>query len=209
MVNLNSLLARSAELEKALVPFLNIQKVTQSDRLTTSRIMCGVAMEHAESVKILIASGNFTSALGLIRLQYEALLRAMWLCYAASDDTVSKLLREFTRETIGTSEKLPMPAEMLKGLEGKAPQGAMVSLIGFKENSWKPLSSYVHGGVHALHRHSTGYPTSLLADTLRASNALSTMAAMLAVILSGDRTIAGGMQELQVSFADCLPPLAT
>lgn len=46
--------------------------------------MCSVSFEHAESAKILLASGNFTSALGLVRLQYEALVRALWLRYAAS-----------------------------------------------------------------------------------------------------------------------------
>ena len=120
-----------------------------------------------------------------------------------------KLLHEFTREAVGNSEKLPMQAEMLKELEGKAPRDAMISLVGFKENSWKPLSSYVHGGVHALQRHSEGYPTGLLSDTLRASNALSTMAAMLAVILSGDGSFAGKMRKIQISFRDCLPPEKT
>jgi hypothetical protein len=208
MNNLNSLLARSAELEKALMPYIQIQDVPQSDRLTTSRMMCGVAFEHAESVKILIVSGNFTSALGLIRLQYEALLRALWFCYAASDEAISKILRDFTRDNFGKSEKLPMPAEMLTSLEGKAPQGAMISLYGFKENSWKPLSSYVHGGAHALHRHSMGYPPTLLADTLRASNALSMMTAMLAQVLSGKGSIMGSLRGIQATFADCLPQLA-
>src|SRR5690606_468091 len=111
-----------------------------------------------ESAKILIATGNFTSALALVRLQYEALVRGMWLLYAASDSVASKLMNEFSRESVGNSEKLPMQAEMLKSLEGKAPKEALISLLSFKEHSWKPLSSYVHGGVHALHRHSKGYP---------------------------------------------------
>jgi len=55
--------------------------------------MCSVAFEHAESVKVLIASGNFTSALGLVRLQYEALVRAMWLLYSASDIAVSRNIK--------------------------------------------------------------------------------------------------------------------
>ena len=41
-------------------------------RHVLSRIMCGIAFEHAESIKILIASENFTSALGLFQLQYES-----------------------------------------------------------------------------------------------------------------------------------------
>lgn len=206
---LNTLLARSAELEVVLLPYLEISLRHKSERIEASRIMCGVAFEHAESVKMLIATGNFTSALGLIRLQYEALVRAMWLFYTAPENVVSKLLNEFTRAAVGNSEKLAMQAEMLKGLEEKAPSDAMISLVGFKENSWKPLSSYVHGGIHALQRHSKGYPVVLLVDTLKASNALSTMAAMHSIILSFDPSFAGQMRTIQISFRDCLPPEKT
>lgn len=202
---LNTLLARSAELERALTPYLEIPLLQKSDRIEASRIMCGVAFEHAESVKILTATGNFTSALGLIRLQYEALVRALWIFYAAPENIGSKLLNEFTQAAVGNSEKLPMQAEMLKGLEGKAPSDAMISIVGFKENSWKPLSSYIHGGIHALQRHSKGYPVALLIDTLKASNALSTMAAMHSIMLSFDPSFAGKMRAIQISFRDCLP----
>ncbi|WP_412034982.1 DUF6988 family protein, partial [Vibrio sp. 1403] len=47
--------------------------------------MCSVSLEHAESLKILLATRNFTSALGLLRLQFESLVRGMWVLYAASD----------------------------------------------------------------------------------------------------------------------------
>ena len=64
-----------------------------------SKVMCSIAFEHAESAKILISAGNLTSATGLVRLQYEALVRAMWLLYAASDTAVSKLTSDLTQET--------------------------------------------------------------------------------------------------------------
>ena len=57
-------------------------------------------LEHAESVKKLISTGNLTSATGLVRLQYEALVRAMWLIYASSDVTVDKLMAELTNESV-------------------------------------------------------------------------------------------------------------
>ncbi len=196
---------RSAELDVALTPFLELPIATDSDRLRAVRGMCGVAFEHAESTKMLIATGNFTSALGLVRLQYEALLRAIWLLYAAPESAVSKLMGEFTREAVGNSEKLPMQAEMIKALEGKAPKAAMISLSNFKEHQWKPLSSYVHGGIHALTRHSKGYPVILLAQVVRVSNGLSTMTAMLLLIISNDQTRVGQLSAIQSAFADCLP----
>lgn len=198
---------RSAELETTLIKFFGLPTFNSSDRLIVSRTMCGVAFEHAESVKMLIASGNFTSALGLVRLQYEALVRGMWLLYAASDDAVAKLMNEFSRESVGNSEKLPMPAKMLESLEGKAPEAAMISLLDFKEHQWKPLSSYVYGGIHAVHRHSKGYPVMLLQQVLKTSNGLSTMVAMLLVILSGDTSQQGKIRAIQIEYFDFLPEL--
>jgi hypothetical protein len=81
---LDELLMRSAELEQELVEIFSSPPANSTDRLAASRIMCGVAFEHAESAKILIAAGNFTSALGIVRLQYEALLRAFWLLFCAT-----------------------------------------------------------------------------------------------------------------------------
>lgn len=202
---INQLLGRSAELASVLDTFLALEPYDGSPRTVSSRIMCSVAFEHAESARMLIVSGNFTSAVGLFRLQYEALVRAMWLLYSAADNAVSKLMGELTHDGAIRAEKLPMLAEMLNKLEDKAPAEAVAMLREFKEYSWKPLSSYVHGGMHAMHRHSKGYPQVLLEQALKASNGVSTMVSMLLVILSGDRTQLGKLPKVQVEFSDCLP----
>ena len=142
--SLNEQLSQSAKLESKLVEFLSLQAFTTEKRIKGSRILCSVVYEHSESVKILISTGNLTSATGLVRLQYEALVRAMWLLYAASDITVDKLMAELTNETAQKANKLPMLSEMLTKLEGKAPEVAMDALNEFKQYSWKALSSYVH-----------------------------------------------------------------
>jgi hypothetical protein len=187
--------------------FLDLSLYDDSARIVGSRILCGVAMEHAESTIILINTGHFTSATGLLRLQYEALVRAMWLLYAASDEVAKKVAKGLSLDSVKKSERIPMLSEMLSKLEGKAPSEAVGMLLEFKEYSWKPLSSYVHGGAHAIDRHSNGYPSSLLEQVLKASNAVSTMVAMLLVILSGDLEQRGKITKLQMDFSDCLPEL--
>lgn len=129
----------------------------------------------------------------------------MWLLYAASDEAVSKLMSELTAESAQKANSIPMHKEMLERLEGKAPPEAMGMLHEFKEYSWKPLSSFVHGGIHAISRHSKGYPRPLLVQLLKASNGVSAMAAMLLVILSGDPRQQGKLPAIQRAFADCLP----
>lgn len=202
---INTLLSRSAELEGRLIEFLRLPPFDQSERITTSKVMCSIAFEHAESAKILIASGSLTSATGLVRLQFEAMVRAMWLLYAASDLAVSMLSCELTRESAHKANQMPMLTEMLQKLDGKAPQEALDMLLEFKEYSWRPLSSFVHGGIHAIHRHSKGYPVELLSQMLKISNGVSVMAGMLLVILHGGGQQMGKIPKIQQDFADCLP----
>lgn len=201
------LLHRSDELSAELAAFLALPPNNNSARITSSRILCGVSFEHAESVRVLISAGNFTSSLGVLRMQYEALVKAVWALYAASDNTISKLQSDLSAETAKLADKVPPLNEILAELEGKAPPQAIGPLFEFKEYSWKPLSSYIHGGIHAITRHGKGYPTELLSQALRSSNGLQVMAGMMLVILSGDSRQQGMIPSIQQRFADCCPNL--
>lgn len=204
-MDLNKTLMESARLDERLQEFLLPANQPVPERERCSAILCGVALEHAESVKILLAAGNFTSATGLLRLQYEGLVRAMWIFYAASDLIVGKMMSDLTTESARVANNLPMMSEMLDSLIGKAPKEATDMLLEFKEYSWKPLSSFVHGGIHAVDRHGKGYPLPLLIQTLKASNGVSIMAAMLLIILSGSPAHLGKIPSIQVESKGCLP----
>jgi hypothetical protein len=202
------LLKRSSELAVVLEEFIHLPPYSISVRIVSSHTLCGVSFEHAESVRILTGSGNFTSSLGVLRMQYEALVKAFWTLYAASDEAVDKLQVELTYSSAKSADKVPTLAEMLAALSGKAPPQAIYPLLEFKDYSWKPLSSYIHGGIHATQRHRTGYPETLLCQATMSSNGLLIMAAMMLVILSGDSRQTGKIRTLQERFADCLPSLS-
>jgi hypothetical protein len=201
------LLHRSDELSNALTVFLDLPQYDNSAKITSSRTLCGVSFEHAESVRDLISTGNFTSSLGVLRMQYEALVKAVWALYAASDNMISKLQSDLNAETEKWADKIPPLNELLVQLEGKAPPQAISPLLEFKEYSWKPLSSYIHGGIHAINRHGKGYPSALLTQAVRSSNGLQVMCGMMLVILSGDRGQQGKISNIQQKFADCYPNL--
>ena len=99
-----------------------------------------------------------------------------------------------------------MVGEMLEKLESTAPQDAVGMLNEFREHQWKPLSSFVHGGLHAIHRHDTGYPVVLLLQVVKSSNGLLIMAAMMLVILHGGKDQRGKIPAIEKEFDDCLPP---
>ena len=204
--SLNRLLMRSVELERDLTDLLRFDDLGISPRWSTSRVVCAIAFEHAESVKTLANAGNFTSSVGLLRLQYEALVRALWLYYAAPDSAVEKLAAELTHEAAQRASNLPMAVEMLEQLrQAQAPPAAVEPLFEFREYSWKALNSFIHGGLHAIRRHDRGYPVALLLNLIRQSNRLSLMAGQLLVILHGGRTLAGRIPQLHLKFLDCLP----
>lgn len=112
--------------------------------------MCGVSLERAESLKILLVSGNFTSEVSLLRLQYESVVRSIWAFYAATDIQVEKLTADLTDQAAKRADRMPLLAEMLKQLSSSAPIETTAPLEEFRKYSWKPLSSYVHGGIHAI-----------------------------------------------------------
>lgn len=207
MTDIVDLLHRSDELSAELAAFLDLPTYDNSARISSSRTLCGVSFEHAESVRVLISTGNFTSSLGVLRMQYESLVKAVWSLYAASDNTISKLQCDLNAETAKWADKVPLLNEILVELEGKAPPQAIGPLLEFKEYSWKPLSSYIHGGIHAITRHGKGYPTELLSEAVRSSNGLQVMAGMMLVILSGDSRQQGKIPGIQQRFADCCPNL--
>ncbi len=155
---------------------------------------------------MLITTGNFTSATAMVRMQYEALVKAIWLLYAASDVAVSKLMVELNSESAHRAGQMPMLSEMLSKLEGKAPEETVNMLNEFKQYSWATLSSYVHGGIHAINRHSKGYPQPLLEQLLRASNGVSLITGMMLVTLSGSPAQQGKIRSIQRNYQDCLPP---
>ncbi len=201
---MDRLLQRSAEYDKLVNDILLLPPYDRLPRSNLSRTMCSVSLEHAESTKMLLAAGNFTSALGLLRLQYEALVRAIWVYYAASDGLVEKLSADLTAESARKANKLPMLSEMLQKMEGKAPKNALDPLLEFKEYSWKPLSSYVHGGIHAINRHSKGYPVALIKQILVGSNSVNGMTGYFLAILTGNAEIAKEFRKSFWQYKDCL-----
>jgi len=205
-MDMNQLLARSAELEARIAAFLGLPLFDDSSRLRAVRSVASLGFEHAQSLKYLTAAGLCTSAAALLRVQYESLVRAIWTHHCATDHDVELILAELTRETAKQASKIPMLSKMLDEIEAKAPHVPVASLREFKHYSWKPLSSYVHGGIHAVSRHGRGFPVELALMQIRHSNGLLGLAGNLLLIIAGIPAEAGVMTGIYKEFADCLPP---
>lgn len=210
-VALEAMLHRSDELHEKVLHLLEGAGFLTTSRGEAAFGMCSVALEHATSIRALMAIGLPISAVSLMRLQFEALARAMWLLYAAGDAAIEKLIAPLTLEAEQAANGLPSVNDMIKqigGCVGKSvPAAAHQMLVQFKEVSWRSLNSFVHGGIHPLRRSADGFPVSLLLQVLRSSNGLFTMTGMVLAILSGDGRITRPVGRIQSEFKDCLPDL--
>ncbi len=201
--NINKLLKRSAEYEEFTMQMLLKKNYDSSERIRLSKVMCSVSIEHAESLKILITTGNFTSAVGMLRSQYESYVRAVWLFYSSSDIQLGCLGAQLDEQNAFRNEKLPMLSQMIDELALSAPKNALDPIVEFKEQQWKPLNSYLHGGLHAIHRHSRGYPVELLKQVLKSSNGVNGMLAMFTAVLSGNQDNVKAVSSSFNDFSDC------
>lgn len=201
--HLNNLLKRSAEYEDFTMQMLNKRSYDNSERIHLSKVMCSVSLEHAESLKILIVSGNFTSAVGMLRSQYESFVRGVWVFYSASEKQLERLCSQLNVQNANIAEKLPMLSKMIEDLALSSPINAFNPIVEFKEHQWKPLNSYVHGGLHAIDRHSRGYPIELLKQVLKSSNGVNGLLAMFTAVLSGDRDNVKAVSSSFIDFSDC------
>ena len=179
-----------------------------SKRITSSWIMCMVAVEHASSLRQLVMCINYTSAICIMRAQFEALTRAIWLFYAASDEKVENTFSTLSELSQNADQK-PNNADMIKAVDGKAPAQAVLMLKEFRDVQWSALNSFLHGGIHALQRHGSGYPVQLVEQIIKSSNGLLTMTAMMAAILTGNETITKDIVRIQHRHKECLPVLLT
>jgi hypothetical protein len=204
---LTSLLQRSDTLEKTLDVLLDgfTHQDNAKNRVTVS--MCAIAFEHGQSLKMLIAERRPTSAVGLLRMQYECLLRAAWLLHAASEDQVSTLETALSPDSERATKNMPHIAQMLSDLSERGPRGAARLLIRFRDRLWSGLNSFVHGGIHAVRRKAHGYPEPMLCDLVKSSNALSMLSLVVLAELSGDAELASYVGRLNKEFCDCVPAM--
>lgn len=207
--DLLQMLGRSQGLEDRIFEILGDDSFDGAPRSQAAVALCLVSLEHGQAVQALMSLALAVSAVGLVRLQFEALTRAMWLLYAAPDSAVDKMLAPLSKESEQAAKNLPGASDMIDDLvkKGRAPAVAHQMLSHFKEVSWPALNSFVHGGVHALSRSADGFPTVLALQLLRNSNGLTTMTGMTLAVLTGDQLCASAMSRIQREFADCLPQL--
>jgi hypothetical protein len=166
-----------------------------------------LSLEHGMALRMCYAAGFPQSASALIRLQFEALVRGVWLRYVAPDEVLDTAETGLSVDSDAAAKKWPMAPVMLQALITGAPPGLVVPLRQFQAVAWQPLNSFVHAGIHPLERQTQGFPVVLAQQNLRSSNGLVHLAYRLIADLSGSAEAMAHLTGLWADYQDCLPPV--
>jgi hypothetical protein len=201
---LNLMLALSEALDADVVALLKQSWGVSSQRTVICLALCKAAVEHAISQRILIAAGLHATALGLIRLQFEAVLRAAWVLQGAKDDWLARFSMPVPEGDLSEPQMGPPIPAMLDAIQLFAP-GAAREFRRLNE-TMKVMHSFVHGGAHLVVHALRGYSPEKLVGVLQNRNLLSSMLTNVIVIASQQPQLRGSVRQLADTHSGCMPP---
>jgi hypothetical protein len=204
---LAAILRRSVEFYDALHVTLADAKIDDSAHTWLTVSTSQVAIEHGISICMLVEAGHLTSGHALFRTQFEATVRALWLCFAATDEWLDRYMTAVETNPAKDPNCSPGMDEMLKGIAQNAPPVIAPQLMELKQGIWGHLNSFVHTGVHPAALRLTGYSLETALDAIRNANGLSSQGAMVIATVTDDEPLASRIRDLQFAHLDCLPTI--
>ena len=151
-----------------------------TDRRTLIPVLLGnLAVDHFSSVILLMRHGCYGSALALVRVIYEAMMRAYWIYYCAEARDLDSIGTKDSYEFPSMQDMADLVDQNYFSRSGLSPFAAI------KQNVWKSLNSFTHSGLRQLRRQvdedgiRPSYPDGELDDALRAAGAFALFAGWL------------------------------
>ena len=206
-MRLPTLLARSSALHAALTEAVGELEVNHGDSrasITMDALM--VAVQHGDALRVLLGMDLGVSGVSLLRLQYEAVIRAVWTMFVATPSDLAALSAPVTPGTTKVANSLGMAGQLLAAIEkSQAPADLKRSLREVRTSSWDVMNSYVHAALHPLRRHDSAQEHEMT-TALRMSNGLAVIACGLSVIAVRRSARQHDINVVCVSFPECMPP---
>ncbi|MDQ1094251.1 hypothetical protein QE400_003664 [Xanthomonas sacchari] len=164
-----------------------------------------IALEHGSAFQHLLSVDNPTSAMAIVRLQYEAVLRGSWAFYAAPDQWIDSFGSQPGSNSRKEPVEFPKVYKMLEELAASPAEPVLAqSLSSLKERAWDALNSYTHGGLRLMVRSLDGFEPELLAWMLRTTNSLCYIAAQLIAHVANDPARSNQLLTTRNAMSDCM-----
>jgi hypothetical protein len=197
----------SASMDEQLARLFERPRRAGNPRALVTIALCDVALEHGRAQRILIEAGCQTTAMAMVRLQFEAVVRAIWLHHGATEEWVERFCAPMEPGQLAEPALGPSVDAMLATISQTAPAFVGRMLVDLKAASWQPMNSYVHGGIRPVVQTLAGCTPPHLIGILRNANGLALMAGNVFVMACGDAELAGRIREVQLASMECLSPV--
>ena len=185
-MNTEAAVERGFALINWLAAELNGLPVEASLRNQLSAACLSIAQDHHAGVIVLLERGLFASAVALVRTQYEAYVRGVWLAHCASEGQLQRFAR---------GGKPPPIASQLASIEThEAYREGQLSSI--KLASWSAMCSFTHTGTLQVDRWLTAeaieqnYPAEDLVQTANFTGAIALLSGIAMAALAGREELA-------------------
>ncbi|MGY1426492.1 DUF6988 family protein [Lysobacter sp. A289] len=207
MQNLELVLQQSAALHSELDDLWENFLPPTSQRGSVVAGYCSIVREHVLSQQRLLSLGFDVTAMTLVRPSFESLVRAIWSLQGASEDWIRQFLTPPSPEADVRDETIKGPPvdSMLVTIERHHPLWVHQSLAALKDATWKPMHSYVHGGIRPVLQALLGCPERQKVAIVLNGNGFFIFATNVLQMTCGGPT--GKIGEMQRRFSQCLPPV--
>jgi hypothetical protein len=157
-------------------------------------VLLDLSLEHHIGIVQLVTCRMNGSAFALIRAQFEALVRGLWLHLCATAEQLQAFVDK---------DSLPLNfGQMIEAIEKHDSFGDKV-LSGIKTQVWKAMHGYTHGGMHQIARRiksdsiEPNYDPEEIIEVLKASGLLALLALLqIGRLASSDRVITDVSERL-------------
>ena len=164
--------------------------------------MLNIASEHGIAIHVLAENLCFTPAIGLLRMQYEAILKASWLYWVAEEEIIGNLSID-SNNILEKDKTYPQIGEILSQLENK--NKFIYDILKEFDDNYKFTCSYIHSGKIALDSKIKGIDEETITTVIRNSNSLEVVGNAILAVLLNSEDIAEHVRNTQLEYSDCLP----
>lgn len=176
MTGINGILSRGEVVRNRLRQMLSEKEYTSEDINNLLSAYTSIALEHHESIYLLINRELYGSAFALVRPLFDTFFRAHWVCRCATKEQVQEIYNN-------DSFQFPRMDDMAQNIDEKYASEEFFSIV--KRNFWSSMCSYTHTGLLQIGRRFTGniikpnYSDGAILEVLKLANVFIILATRL------------------------------
>lgn len=170
--------------------------IPSNDRTRLAAGCLDMALEHQKSIVLLTANSLFGSAASLVRLEFEAYIRGVWLLYCASELEIEKFKKDKLEKKLG---------QLIEDIE-KHEAFNVGTLSHVKNTSLAAMNSFTHSGLYQVVRRNKtnkiapNYADEELVDALETANSIGILTGIAIADMARNEKIARAVFERGQKF---------